>query len=163
MLAPGQGVDYRWSVIVPGYYKLQTQLQGGPVAVFNNWDGQTTVLDTGSTNRLNNYLMNLNDGVYTIRFVNESSKPVTIDWMLKIARLDWEKILNNGVGQTSALSLSLFSSPSADSGNTSTASVPSFQTSLHRVPTSVLAGSMGRGPAASCDPQYGFDRTAHFR
>ena len=84
VLAPGQGMDYRWSVIVPGFYKLQTELQGGPVAVFNNWDGLTTVLDPGSSNGLNNYLMNLNNGVYTIRFVNESSKPVSIEWVLKI-------------------------------------------------------------------------------
>ena len=67
--------------------------------------------------------MQLNDGVYTIRFVNESSQPVTIDWLLKIANLDWEKIVDNGVGQTSALSLGLFSSPSGDSGSSSAASV----------------------------------------
>jgi Bacterial pre-peptidase C-terminal domain len=148
VLAPGQGMDYRWAVIVPGFYKLQTQLTGGPVAVFNIWDGQSTVLDRGSTNRLNNYLMNLDDGVYTIRFVNESSQPVAIDWVLKIARLDWEKILNNGVSQTSALSLSLVSSPSADSGNNSAASVSSFQTSLASGPGSVPAGSLGPVPAS---------------
>ena len=55
------------------------------------------MLDPGSTNQLNDYLMNLTDGVYTVRFVNEGSQPVTIHWVLKIARLDWEKIINNGV------------------------------------------------------------------
>ena len=42
-------MDYRWTVIVPGFYKLQTQLQGGPVAVLNTGNGLTTVLDPGST------------------------------------------------------------------------------------------------------------------
>jgi hypothetical protein len=148
VLAPGQGADYRWSAIVPGFYKLQTELQGGPVAVFNNQDGLTTVLDPGSTNRLNNYLMNLDAGTYTIRFVNESSKPVAIDWLLKIAQLDWEKILSNGVGQTSALSLSFSPSPSGDSGNSDAASVPSLQTIFASGPTSGLAGSIGPVPVS---------------
>ena len=78
VLAPGQGEDYRWVVIVPGFYNLQTQLAGGPVAVFNIRDGISRVLDPGSTNQLNDYLMNLTDGVYTVRFVNEGSQPVTI-------------------------------------------------------------------------------------
>ena len=148
VLAPGQGMDYRWSVIVPGFYKLQTELQGGPVAVFNTWDGLTTVLDPGSTNSLNNYVMNLNDGVYTIRFVNEGSKPVSIDWVLEITRLDWEKILNNGVGQTSALSLSFSSPPSGDPGNSSAASVSSLQTSFAAGPIGVSAGSIGPVPVS---------------
>ena len=108
VLTPGQSIDYRWSVIVPGFYKLQTQLNGGPVAIFNNWDGQASVLDPGTTDGLNDYIMNQDDGVYTLRFVNESSQVATINWVLSIAQLDWEKILNNGVGQTSALSLGDF-------------------------------------------------------
>ena len=134
------------------------------MAVFNNWDGLTTVLDPGSTNRLNNYLMKLNDGVYTIRFVNEGSQPVAIDWVLKIARLDWEKILNNGVGQTSALSLGFSSSPSGDSGNSSTASVPSLQTSF-RIRAHKRFGGINRaGPdEPPRDAQYGLDRATHYR
>jgi hypothetical protein len=147
VLAPGQGMDYRWSVIVPGFYKLQTQLTGGPVAVFNDSGGETMVLDDSSANRLNNYLMNLDDRTYTLRFINMSSQSVEIDWVLRISRLDWEKLLSNGVGQTSALSLSLFSSPSADSGNTPTVSVPNFQPSLAAGLTSVLVESIGPMPA----------------
>ena len=118
------------------------------MAVFNNWDGKTTVLDPSSTSGLNNYIMNLNDGVYTLRFVNESSKPVAIHWLLNIGRLDWEKIVNNGVSQTSALSLSLFSSPSADSGSSSAASVPSLQTIFASGPTIVFAGPAGPVPTS---------------
>ena len=108
VLAPGQAEDYRWTVIVPGLYQLQTQENGGPVAVINTGSSET-VLDPGSTGALNNYIMNLNDGVYSIRFVNLGSQPVTINWQLRIAGLDWEKIIDNGVGQSPALSLSLLS------------------------------------------------------
>jgi len=48
---------------------------------------------------------------------NESSQPVTIDWVLKIANLDWEKIIDNGVGQTFALTLGLTSTAPDDSGS----------------------------------------------
>ena len=81
-----------------------------------------TVLDPGSTGALNNYIMNLNDGVYSLRFVNLGSQPVTINWQLRIAGLDWEKIIDNGVGQSPALSLSLLSAAPTDTGPGSTAS-----------------------------------------
>ena len=50
--------------------------------------------------------------VYTLRFVNVSSKSIAINWRLKVEALDWEKIVSNGVGQSFALSLSLFSTGS---------------------------------------------------
>jgi hypothetical protein len=62
ILAPGQTMDFPWSVVAPGFYKLQTQLSGGPVAVFNNRNGLTSVLDAGTANGLNNYFMNLGTG-----------------------------------------------------------------------------------------------------
>jgi hypothetical protein len=148
MLVPGQGMDFRWSVIVAGFYKLQVQLQGGSLAVFNNWDGEMAVLDPGTTSRLNDYLMNLDAGSYTIRFVNEGTQPAVINWVLTIAQLDWEKILSNGLGQTSALSLSLLSAPSAVSASGSALHIISSPTGIVSGLLSVSVGSIGPVPVS---------------
>jgi hypothetical protein len=111
--------------------------------VFNNFDGVSSVLDPGSTIRLNDHLMNLNDGVYTLRFVNEGSQPVTINWVLKIARLDWEKIVNNGVSQTFALALDLFSTNPTGSENETVASVGSTPAGITLGAVNASAGSIG--------------------
>jgi hypothetical protein len=141
-------MDFRWSVIVPGFYKLEAQLQGGPVAVFNNRDDRTTVLDPGTLSGMNDYVMSLDAGSCTIRFVNQSTQPVVMSWVLTIAQLDWEKILSGGVGQTSALSLSLFSASSAvseSSSTTSNANLPNVIMSGH---SSVSVGAVGPVPAS---------------
>ncbi len=96
-------------MIVPGIYKLQTQVVGSSIAVVNSSGASATVLDTGSTNGLNNYLMSLSAGVYELKFTNVGSQPADVHWLLKIESLDWEKIFDNGVSQSSALSLMMFS------------------------------------------------------
>ncbi len=124
-LVPGQGAVYRFTVIVPGYYKLITEVGAGEVAVAITENGVTTVLDPGSQHPLNNYLLPLDDGVYTLRFSNVGPQSVAINWVLKVQNLDWEKIVNNGVGQSFALSLSLFSAaPEDSSGGGGSASSP---------------------------------------
>ncbi len=148
VLGPGQTADFRWTVIVPGFYKLQTELSGGPVAVIDTGNSEM-VLDPGTTAPLSNYIMNLNDGVQTLRFVNESSQSVTIDWLLKIANLDWEKIIDNGVGQTFALTLGLTPSAAGDSGSGDFGNVANLQAiaSAATGSASNFAGSMGPVPA----------------
>lgn len=148
ILGPGQTADFRWTVIVPGFYKLQTELSGGPVAVIDIGKGGT-VLDPGTTAPLSNYIMNLNDGVQTLRFVNEGSGSVTIDWLLTIAKLDWEKIIDNGVGQTFALTLGLPSTVPSDSGTEASANLGSVQAiaSAASGSASNFAGAMGPVPA----------------
>ena len=148
-LGPGQTADFRWTVIVPGFYKLQTELSGGPVAVIDIGKGATTVLDPGTTAPLSNYIMSLNDGVQTLRFVNEGSGPVTIDWLLTIAKLDWEKIIDNGVGQTFALTLGLTSTAPSGAGSEASANLGSVQAiaSAASGSPSNFAAAMGPVPA----------------
>ena len=66
------------------------------------------MLEAGTDRRLSNYLMYLDSGVYGLRFLNAASQPVVVHWTLKAEQLDWEKIIDNGVSQQSALSLMLF-------------------------------------------------------
>ena len=53
--------------------------------------------------------MNLSAGVYELRMINVGSGVATVQWLLTIESLDWEKIIDNGVSQASALSLMTFS------------------------------------------------------
>jgi Bacterial pre-peptidase C-terminal domain len=150
-LAPGQAVGYRFTVIVPGFHKLETQAPGGDIAVAITENGVTTILDPGNARALNDYVMQLNDGVYTVRFVNvNQQQSTTLTWQFKIEALDWEKVLNNGVSQTSALSVSLFAAPVDDSGGGSgsnsagsSGSIAAFSASAQ---AANFAGSMGPIP-----------------
>jgi hypothetical protein len=125
-LAPGQAVTYQFASIVPGLDKLQTQVANGQVAVYLLGPGGTTVLDLHDASKLNNYLMFVTDGLYQLRFVNVGSQPASLFWVFKIASVDWEKIIDNGVGQTSALSLALFSGaqPAPDASLSSSSPAP---------------------------------------
>ena len=117
MLNPGQEESYRWVVTVPGFYKLQTEVVGSSVEVVNASGSQASVLDSGSTNPLNNYLMSLSAGVYELRFTNVGTQRADVQWLLKIESLDWEKIFNNGISQSSALSLMTFAPPTPSAAN----------------------------------------------
>jgi hypothetical protein len=139
-LAPGQEEAYRWVVTVPGFFKLQTELGSGQLSIFNSGNGQTTVLAADNTQQLSTYIFRLTDGVYSLRFQNVGSKPLQVSWLLKIASLDWEKILDNGVGQTSVLSLTLFTQAPADSGG---GSLTNSQMAFGSQAVSVFAGSSG--------------------
>ena len=142
-LAPGQSQTYRWVVIVPGFYQLQTQGGSGHLAIVNFGNGQTTVLDSDSTGPLTFYLRNLNTGVYGLRFINVGPQTAQVNWQLRIASLSWEQILANGLGQISALSLgSLAPTPSATGMN----SFSSFHGIAENSATDVLAGSSGPIP-----------------
>jgi hypothetical protein len=142
-LAPAQTQTYRWVVIVPGLYMLQTQTASGQLAIVNFGGGETIVLDSGSNAGTANYVMNLSAGVYGLRLINVGSGPFQVDWLLKIASLDWDKIIDNGVGQVSALSLGFLSPTPSDTGANSSASFPGA--ALATV-TSNFAGSSGPVP-----------------
>ena len=152
-LAPGAQTAYHFTVIVPGYYKLATNVPEGSVAVSITGNGVTTILDSGSKNQFNNYLMQLGNGVYTLRFVNVSPESVALKWLLQVEFLDWEKIENNGVGQSFALSLSLFSPALTDAsggagggssgGSTGAASAGGLAAVIASGSGSLFGGSMG--------------------
>jgi hypothetical protein len=144
-LAPGQQVTFRFVAIVMGWYKLQTVVEGGSIAVQQLGPSSTNTLDAGSTARVNNYLMQLAPGVYQIRFVNVGAQGAHLSWRLKIASLDWEKILANGVGQASAVYLGLVA-PTASDPNPGASATESFA-SIGVSPTATPSGGSFPGPA----------------
>jgi len=143
-LEHGQSVTYRFVASVTGLYKLQTVMGGGSIMVQQFGSAGMNTLDGGSTNRINNYLMPLVDGVYQIRFFNVGAEPAQFHWLLKIASVDWEKIIGNGVGQSGALALGLLAAPVADP---SPSQSPGFQGPLTFAAANLTAGPSGPIPS----------------
>jgi len=108
-LAVGQDATFRWVVSVPGFYKLQPPLAGSEIEFVNSGSGKATVLDP-----FNSYLMLLDPGVYELKIGNVGLQPTVVHWALEIERLDWEKIVDNGVSPSSALSLMTFAPTPAE-------------------------------------------------
>ena len=117
-LSPHSQATYRFVVTIPGLYKLQTQTAGGAMSLMLFGNGRTTVLTTGA---LANNPLNLAPGVYELRFANSGTAPIAVDWLLKYASIDWEKIIDNGVGQAYALNLGLVSSEASVGGSSALA------------------------------------------
>ena len=131
---------------MPGIYKLQTQVVGSSIAGREFCPApDATVVDAGSTNGLNHYVMTLSAGVYELKFTNVGSQQADMRWLLKIESLDWEKIFNNGVSQSSALSLMMFAPPEASA-------VTQAETGLLSIPPSAngdaFGGSVGPVPSS---------------
>jgi hypothetical protein len=143
-LTSQQATTFRWVVTVPGFYKLQTQVESGSVSSLNLGSGQPTVLEPGTSNQLNDYLMYLGNGVYSLRFINTGSAPLVVHWTLKIQSLDWEKIVDNGVSQQSALSLMSFAPTPSDPGGDAAASVPAI--------AGAVAADASAGPSGPLAP-----------
>ena len=148
-LVPGQDTAYRFVVICPGIYTVQTQVDGGPVSILIEGSGGTTVLDAGNVTQLNHYYMNLTPGVYWLHIKSDGAQPARVQWTLKPVALDYEKIPGNGVGQTHALSLPLvapvgsdgFATPSTVIASPSSPSIPAGNSTVFTassIPTSLL-------------------------
>jgi hypothetical protein len=110
-LGAGQEVDYRFVAICPGEYGLQTQTGGQPVEIRIEDSRGATILDTREMTGLSSAYFNLDPGVYHLRVISGGSQPDEVRWTLKPLSLDYEKILDNGVGQSPALALALAGPP----------------------------------------------------
>jgi hypothetical protein len=145
-LAPGQAVTYRFVAVVAGLYKLQTVVDSGSLLIQQFGPSGMNTLNAGTTTRISNSIMRLASGVYGIRFADVSAQPAEFQWQLKIASVDWEKIVYNGVGQSAALALSLLSPPGAEP-NPSAAPAPSIAGPVTFQAASVASGTSGPIPS----------------
>jgi hypothetical protein len=116
-LAPGQDTAYRFVVICPGIYQVTTA-EGSASVQVDRADG-TTAVDPGSVSPAAPYLMNLTPGVYSLHFNTFASQPAVLEWRLTPLALDYEKILDNGVGQAPAVGLALVAPGALDAASPS--------------------------------------------
>ena len=106
-ILPGQSTTSQVVIPVSGLYVLDTSVMLGMLAI--KWQGPDvpvtlSPLDPGSSQAYGVYLA---AGVYEFTFGAGGTQPVHATWQLKPALIDYESLIDNGVGQTPALSLRL--------------------------------------------------------
>ncbi len=108
-------------VVVPvtGLYTLETTFTQGSVAILRDGPDGVASIDPASTS--NTYEMPLEAGVYLVSFRTVGAQQAVGQWTFKVASIDHESIVDNGVGQGAALSLGLVNpiSSSVTSGSPS--------------------------------------------
>src|SRR5262249_8192340 len=109
-LQPGRAATYRLVVTQSCLYKVQLQVPSGSVAVLLDWDGGRTVLDPGSSQPINNYYIDMTPGVYWVQLTDVGSQPMQVWWTFRFISANPESIVGNGVGQASAVGLTLVTS-----------------------------------------------------
>jgi hypothetical protein len=135
-LTAGQDTTYRFVVICPGVYEVQTEADTGQIDLDVTGAGGTTELDAPGLTGLNHSLMNLSAGVYSMTVADDGSQSAGVQWTLKPIVLDYEKVIENGVGQSPVLTL-VVTAPGADSQSGATANPGA----ANAVPTAATYGS----------------------
>jgi hypothetical protein len=109
-LAPGQASSYRFVVTCPGIYEVESEV--GEMSVQLYGSAGTPLLNAGMAGPGAPYVMDITAaGVYSLHFTSVGSQQAQVQWVLKPLGLDYEKLLDNGVGQAFALGLELSSAP----------------------------------------------------
>src|SRR5271157_4138742 len=114
-IPPGQEFVSRVVVPVTGIYTLETTFTQGSVAILRAGPDGVAVIDPASTGPSNTYEMPLEAGVYLVSFRTVGAQPAVGQWTFKVASIDYESIVDNGVGQGAALSCSMLVNPVSSS------------------------------------------------
>ncbi len=107
MILPGQSTTSRVVIPVGGLYALRTSVMLGTLAIERQGPDGSVLLSTVSPGESQEYGGYLAAGVYKFTFRAVGTQPVLATWQLKPGLIDYEWLIDNGVGQTPALSLRL--------------------------------------------------------
>ena len=113
-LGTGQSIVYRVVVSVPGLYSLERILERGALAIRRIGPDGVVALDLDADTPVRDYVLNLREGVYLFVMTAQGSEAAQVRWVLKVAAVDAESLINNGVGQTPALQLRMLGRSSSD-------------------------------------------------
>ena len=97
-IPPGQEFVSRVVVPVAGLYTLETTFTQGSVAISRAGPDGVAVIDPASTGPSNTYEMPLKAGVYIVSFRTVGTQPAVGQWTFQFSSIDYEWILDNGVG-----------------------------------------------------------------
>ena len=155
-LAPSASESYRMIVAFPAFYQVQTQADNGKVDVTILNARGDAVASSETPGALVTTLAYLTPGEYTVVVRNLGNAHVVVDGDVRVTSYEWDSLLLNGVGQSSALDLRLVSY-STGASSSYDASPPSSRASG---PAS-LPGGIAFGPLASDAPaSFGFNSSA---
>ena len=113
LILPGQIVTSQVVVPVWGLYTLQTTFSQGTLAVERAGTDGLVVVDPGSQGTSHQYTLDLEPGVYVFTFQNLGTQEVLAHWQFNPGTIDYEHQIDNGVGQSAALSLRLINPTSS--------------------------------------------------
>ena len=152
-LAAGQTSDERFVAIYSGFYGLQTQPTIGAVDVRIEDSQGTTVLEADDLTQLSDASVELNPGVYHVLITPVGSSTASVVCTLKPPPLDYEKMLDNGVGQSPSLGFSLVGPAPSSPGDASMARAPTGHPTSRRrgAQISTGAGTGARRSIRQCD------------
>ncbi len=105
-LAPGQKVAYRFVITAGSTYDLETTFGGDEPTLVAHVGGKAVPLVAGSAGVVQDHRVTLPPGVVTLDVVG-GPHGSTIDWSFLLAATGSDLLLDNGVGQASALGLRL--------------------------------------------------------
>jgi hypothetical protein len=144
-IAPGQSVSYRFVTAVPGIYKFQTASSGGTLTLQTTGADGVDALNPGLSGQVQANYVSLSRGVHSFRLTNTGSSPIQVSWVIGQFNANRaESLLNNAVGQDSALSLRLVTPPlpAPTSGGPTASSVLAAPASLFGAPVIPLTVSV---------------------
>jgi hypothetical protein len=165
-IAPGQSIVLRVVVPMSDFTKLETILSRGQLAIQRIDAHGSAVLEQGTNAPLSNYLMNLRGGFYWIKLTAVGTQPVRVSWGLRPEPLDPESLIDNGIGQSAALSLRLVNpswtdqTPGAPAGPQDPVAADSPAGPQGPVATNTPAGPEGALAASIAGQQAGSPSTA---
>ena len=148
-IPPRSRVTYRFVAPIDGLYKLDSEYDGGALAIEQVGAGGNTWIPSGSPGTNQSKTVNLTAGVYQLVFSNPGSAPTGLTWGLTLSNKQRESLVVNGVGQGQALPIMLIASSIGSSPAASPAPTPATQTPVSVSPSSPGsgAGGLGLGPA----------------
>jgi hypothetical protein len=114
-IGPGQSIVLPVAVPVSGFTKLETILSQGQLAIQRIGADGMVVLEPGTSAPVSDYLLGLLQGFYWLKLTAVGTQTVHVYWGLKPESLNPESLIDNGVGQSPALSLRLLSPSWTDS------------------------------------------------
>jgi hypothetical protein len=142
-VAPGTAETYRVVILMPGFYRFRIRVDQGSITILKTGADGLHVVGESDGPGIFNPLIYLTPGVYNFRFVGTGTEATSFAWQFRAVDISWESILDNGLGQASAMTLRL-SSPLV--GGLIGSGLPSF-TPAAPLPGPASGGSSG-GPAS---------------
>ena len=143
-IQPGASSTYRFVATSNGIYHFQPLFASGQIQMlFLGGRSKGTWIsagEAGANNVLDEYLR---AGVYLISFRNVGAVPADLHWSIRLNQA-WDSFFDNGIGQTSAMTLRVVNPAVGNSGGTS-------QNPSGPIPTPTPTGPFSP-PASPSDP-----------
>ncbi len=162
-LAAGATSSTRLVILVPGTYDLVTTYQGAAPSLGIAADGRFEPRPAGPEGAATHHSFTLAAGVIDLRIGGDSAAATGVGWTLILKGTSFDQLLNNGVGQSEALSLRLIAPASIAStsapagGGGGSGPSPSPTVSLPGGGPALPASTPGEGArGASASSSQGF-------